>query len=57
MWYYHIFNKICKGEIEMMPPKKYPTDLTDSQFKLLRKTLPAAKTAPVKKEGLRVISG
>jgi len=33
MCYYRIFSKIRKGKIVMMPPKKYPTDLTNSQTK------------------------
>jgi len=33
----------------MMPPEKYPTDLTDSQFKLLLKIIPTAKNGPGEK--------
>ncbi len=33
----------------MMPPKNYPTDLTDSQYKLIRELLPHAKSGPGKK--------
>jgi putative transposase len=33
----------------MKPPKAYPTDLTDSQYKLISRFLPQAKSGPGKK--------
>jgi putative transposase len=36
------------GEIVMKAPAKYPTDLTDSQFNLIKKYLPQPKSGPGK---------
>ena len=33
----------------MMPPKNYPTNLTDSQFKLICGLVPPSKSGPGKK--------